>query len=77
MYADRYNELMTEFPDSRNKIENLLLRDETFKEIAEDYLFCKRELEKLSATKSNNIIANYTEILKDLKEELLTRLKSN
>lgn len=69
------NELMTEFPDSRKRIAKLLQKDETFKEIAEDYIFCKRELKKLSLKKSDDLMLKYSETLEDLKQELLSRLQ--
>ncbi|WP_340112133.1 hypothetical protein [Maribellus mangrovi] len=75
MSADLYNELMTEFPSSKRKIKQLLNSDENFQEIVEDYLFCKRELEKLSATKSVDITTKYAQTLQDLKEELIARLE--
>ncbi len=75
MLPDSYNELITEFPDSNKKIEWLLRYDETFQEIVEDYLFCKQELKKLSATKSVSITTKYAETIQDLKEELISRLR--
>ncbi len=75
MLPDSYIELITEFPDSKKKIEWLLRFDETFQEIVEDYLFCKQELKKLSTTKSGSITTKYAQTIQDLKEELLARLE--
>ncbi len=69
------NELMSEFSSSVKKIKKLLKEDDNFKEIVEDYVFCKKELEKLSSKKSKDLIIKYSETLEDLKEELLARLQ--
>ncbi len=69
------NELMSEFSLSAKKIKKLLKEDDNFKEIVEDYVFCKKELEKLSSKKSKDLIIKYSETLEDLKEELLARLQ--
>jgi len=77
MYPDLHIELMSDFPDSKERIRELLQADEIFKEIAEDYLYCKTEIEKLSLKKSGDLTIKYSETLEDLKEELLSRLKEN
>ena len=71
MNYDLYIELMSDFPDLKDRIKDLLQNDETFKEIAEDYSFCKQEFENLTFSKSAKLRAKYSETLEALKEELM------
>ena len=71
MNADLYIELLSDFPDLKGRIKELLQNDETFKEIAEDYSFCKQEFEKLTFSNSEKLMEKYSETLEALKEELI------
>ena len=68
-------ELIEQFPEYKKEILLLLKQDDNFREIAEDFIFCKKELKQISLTTKKNLIAQYSETLEDLKDELLTRLQ--
>ena len=68
-------ELIEQFPEYKKEILFLLKQDDNFREIAEDFIFCKKELKQISLTTKKNLIAQYSETLEDLKDELLTRLQ--
>ena len=68
-------ELIEQFPEYKKEILLLLKQDDNFREIAEDFIFCKQELKQISLSTKEKLISQYTETLEDLKEELLTRLQ--
>ncbi len=70
------SDLSEYFPEYKKEISILLAKDSDFREIAEDYFFCKKELEQLSQTTKKNLMLQYSETLEDLKDELLSRLRN-
>jgi hypothetical protein len=71
------SDLTADFPEYKREISILLEQDSDFKEVAEDFLFCKMELERLSLKPNKELIQQYSETLEDLKQELITRLQQN
>ncbi|HSH19830.1 MAG TPA: hypothetical protein VLA03_05235, partial [Draconibacterium sp.] len=69
------SDLIEIFPEYKTEIPLLLAQDNDFREVAEDYFFCKKELEQLLFTTKKDLIVQYSETLEDLKEELLSRLR--
>ena len=71
------SDLTANFPEYKKEISILLAQDSDFKEAAEDYMFCKMEMERLSL-KSNTVLKQqYLKTLEELKEELIIRLRQN
>lgn len=71
------SDLIANFPEYKKEISILLAQDSDFKEVAEDFLFCKMELKRLSLKPNKDLIEQYLKTLEDLKEELITRLRHN
>lgn len=71
------SDLIANFPEYKKEISILLAQDSDFKEVAEDFLFCKMELKRLSLKPNKDLIEQYLKTLEDLKEELITRLRQN
>lgn len=71
------SDLIANFPEYKKEIRILLAQDIDFKEVAEDFLFCKKELERLSLKSNTDLIQQYSETLNDLKQELINRLQKN
>ena len=69
--------LTANFPEYKKEISSLLAQDSDFKEVAEDYMFCKMELERLSLKSNTDLKQQYLKTLEALKEELITRLRQN
>ena len=65
------SEFISCFPGHKKRIKILLSRDDNFREIAEDYLFCKKTLEELKQTNKDSMTQQYSDTLEDLKMELL------
>jgi hypothetical protein len=72
---DLKNVLTVYFPDISDRL-STLLKDENFRELAEDYLFCAYEVKQLSPSKNEKLIKEYQETLKELEEELLSYLNT-
>ena len=70
-------DLIADFPEYKKEISILLQQDSDFKEVAEDFLFCKMELKRLSLKSNTDLIQQYSETLNDLKQELINRLQKN
>ena len=69
-------ELIEQFPEYKKEILLLLKQDDNFREIAEDFIFCKQELKQISLTTKKNLISQYAETLEDLKEEIISRIQN-
>ena len=69
-------EFISDFPAHKKKIKFLLSSDDNFREVAEDYMFCKKTLEELMYTSKNELIQQYSQTLEDLKQELLDSIKN-
>ncbi|TNF44616.1 MAG: hypothetical protein EP310_02965 [Bacteroidetes bacterium] len=65
------SEFISCFPGHKKRIKILLSRDDNFREVAEDYLFCKKTLDELKQTNKNSLAQQYSDTLEDLKLELL------
>lgn len=68
-------DLIRYFPEYKKEIEILLFKDENFREVVKDYLFCQDELENHLQSGNISLANQYKETIKDLEEELLTYLK--
>ncbi|WP_319502409.1 hypothetical protein [uncultured Draconibacterium sp.] len=64
------SEFISCFPGHKEKIKILLAQDENFREVAEDYMLCKKTLEKLKRTNKGSLAQQYFETLEELKLEL-------
>ena len=64
-------EFISDFPAHKKKIKFLLGRDNDFREVAEDYIYCKKTLEKLKQLNKDSLAQQYSETLEDLKLEIL------
>lgn len=71
------SDLIANFPEYKKEITILLARDSDFKEVAEDFLFCKMELDRLSLKSNTDLKQQYLKTLADLKEELIIRLRQD
>jgi len=71
------SDLIADFPEYKEEIAILLAQDSDFKEVAEDFLFCKMELERLTVKSNTDLKQQYLKTLEELKEELLTRLRQD
>lgn len=71
------SDLITDFPEYKKEIAILLAQDSDFKEVAEDFLFCKMELKQLSVKSNTDLKQQYLKTLEELKEELITRLRQD
>lgn len=69
---DPESELIRSFPESVGKIRELIARDQDFREIADDWFFCKWVLRNLmdSPEIHKQLIREYTEAMLALEEEL-------
>ena len=65
------SEFISCFPRHKKKIKILLSRDDSFREVAEDYMFCKKTLEELKQSNKDSLAQQYSDTLEDLKLELL------
>ena len=65
------SEFISCFPGHKKRIKILLSRDDNFREVAEDYMFCKKTLEELKQTNKDSLARQYSDTLEDLKLELL------
>ena len=65
-------ELAKRFPEYASQITNLLLTNNDFREIADDYQFCLHKLNKLSADPGENhpLLRHYKKTMLELEEEL-------
>jgi len=71
------SDLIANFPEYKKEISILLAQDSDFKEVAEDFLFCKKELERLSLKSNTDLKQQYLKTLEELKEELIIRLRQD
>lgn len=69
------SDLTANFPEYEEEILLLLKQDNNFTEVAEDYIFCRKELTRFSSRANPKLFQQYTETLEDLKEEIISRLK--
>lgn len=69
-------EFISCFPGHQKKIKILLSMNDNFREVAEDYMYCKKTLEELTNTNKNLLTQQYSETLEDLKQELLERIEN-
>ena len=69
---DTSMELAKRFPEYESQITDLLLTNNDFREIADDYQFCLHKLNKLSANPTDNhpLIRHYKNTVIELEEEL-------
>ena len=69
---DTLKELAGRFPEYATQITHLLLKNDDFREIAEDYQFCIHKLNKLSAKPNENhpLIRHYEKTMLELEEEM-------
>ena len=65
------SEFISCFPGHKEKIKILLSQDENFREVAEDYMLCKKALKKLKRTNKGSLAQQYSETLEELKLELI------
>ncbi len=70
---DTLKELANRFPEYTSQITNLLLNSIDFREIVEDYQYCRHKLNKLMAhpAENNPLIRHYERTMLELEEELL------
>ncbi|WP_347841226.1 hypothetical protein [uncultured Draconibacterium sp.] len=65
------SEIISCFPGHKEKIKILLSQDENFREVAADYMLCIKTLKKLKRTNNSSLVQQYSETLKELKQELI------
>ena len=70
-------QLMTCFPERSELIQKIYPQNRNFREVAEDYFFCKYKISSLSGRSEEDLklIVQYESTMKDLEEELLQYLK--
>ena len=71
------SDLIANFPEYKKEISILLEQDSDFKEVAEDYMFCKMELKRLSLKSNTDLKQQYLKTLEELKKELIMRLRQD
>jgi hypothetical protein len=66
-------ELINRFPEHASQIYRLLLQNNDFREIAEDYDFCRNKLRRLISHPADNqpLILHYEKTMKELEEEMM------
>ena len=71
-HKDTSMELAKRFPEYASQITDLLLTNDDFREIADDYKFCIHKLNRLSANPNDNhpLIRHYKKTVIELEEEL-------
>ena len=69
--------LKTYFPEYMEEIQAIFDKNENFTELVSDYLFCKKELKRLSNSNKYKKALEYKETLEDLEKELLKYLKAH
>jgi uncharacterized protein YdcH (DUF465 family) len=69
-------ELTNRFPEHGSQISQLLLKNQAFREIAEDYEFCRQKLIRLSENPIENhpLIGHYEKTMLELEEEIMEYL---
>ena len=69
---DILKELTSRFPEYESQILELLIKSNDFREILEDYQFCRHKLIKLSGNPSenNSLIRHYEKTLLELEDEV-------
>lgn len=69
---DTLKEVASRFPEYAARITHLMLKNDDFREIAEDYQFCIHKLNKLSAqpTENHPLIRHYEKTMLELEEEM-------
>ena len=72
-------QLSDHFPEYKSQIIQLLLKNNDFIEIAEDYEFCRNKLNRLSANQTENepLIRHYKQTMNELEEEMMGYFVSN
>ena len=67
--------VIAHFPDYEIRINILFEEDESFGELVNDFLYCERELKRLSEKRRLSLANQYQATLNELKIELLEYLK--
>jgi len=66
--------LKTEFPGLEHRLDYIYWQDSLFRQIAREYHECIRKQERVIDA-SSKLYMSYTDTIRELKEELLERLK--
>ena len=71
-------ELTGKFPEHAGKMEHLFNSDEKFREILDDFLYCKSQLLRMldHPDKRKPIIEHYQKTIKELEEEIIEYLST-
>lgn len=75
---DILNTILDKFPERVNALHKLFLKDENFREICEDYVFCLDSIGKILITneRKDKILKEYENALQDLELEMLEYLNT-
>lgn len=71
-------ELVASFPEFSDKIHEYYHKSHIFKELTEDYLYCKQKIARLSldSTENRTLLDQYEKTMEELAEELVLHLSN-